>query len=77
MPFLTGGACCSQVGSHTYGLPGQVCLGNVTNVELLSTPIFTKEFLANLSLPGSQEVVRCLFDCKKLFLDSVRFWIFF
>ena len=29
-------------GSCIWGLPGQVCLGNVTNIRLLSTPVFTK-----------------------------------
>ena len=51
MPFPTGGVCSSQVGSLTSGLPGRVCSGNVTNLELLSTPTISLTInLTNLIL---------------------------
>ena len=62
VPFPTGGACCSWIGSRAWGLPGWVYLGNVTNIEELSTPLFTKDLLADQSSSISLVVlVLCFF----------------
>ena len=40
--FSDSGCLLFRDGSHIWGLPGQVCLGNVTYIRLLITPVFTK-----------------------------------
>ena len=44
--FSGRGACCSGTGLSPGAYRGWICLGNVANIGLLSTSVFTKVFLA-------------------------------